>query len=311
VTRDRDRRSAASVRARLLHRAKRDGDEFQRVLVNYANERLLYRLSRSQHRDAFVLKGASLFALWQTDLPRPTKDIDLLGTGLPSPARLRQLFVDIVSVDVEPDGLTFDPSGVRAQPIREDAVYDGVRVTFVAKLGTAMISMQVDVGFGDAVEPMPEVLSYPTLLDMPAPSLRTYRREVVVAEKFHAMVILGLTNSRMKDYFDIAFLAQHFAFEAQMLSRALRATFSRRKTALPDELPIGLTDRFADDAQKRAQWSAFVRRVRGTKDASLTQAVSQVRAFVWPVASGTVPAPARWSGGPGSSPEWQLSGAPT
>lgn len=267
------------------------------MLVRYANERFLYRLSRSTHRAAFVLKGASLFALWQTGMPRPTKDVDLLGSGAPNPARLQQIFVEVLSLDVEPDGLTFDLASVKAQPIREEAVYDGVRITFGAQLGTAILALQVDVGFGDAVEPLPEEIRYPTLLDMPAPMLRAYRREVVVAEKFHAMVLLGLTNSRMKDYFDIAFLAARFPFEGAELARALQATFARRETAVPVELPVGLTDRFAQDSQKRAQWSAFVRRVRGETQSTLEQAVAQVRTFVWPAASAEPSFSARWSDG--------------
>jgi len=297
VTGERDRQSAASIRARLLTRAKQESEEFQRMLVRYANERLLYRLSRSTHRGAFVLKGASLFALWQTGMPRPTKDVDLLGSGTPSPERLRQVFVEILSLEVEPDGLTFDLASVKAQAIREDAVYDGVRITFGAQLGTAILALQVDVGFGDAVSPLPEEIQYPTLLDMPAPMLRAYRREVVVAEKFHAMVLLGLTNSRMKDYFDVAFLAARFPFEGAELAGALQATFARRETPIPLDLPVGLTDRFAQDAQKRAQWSAFVRRVRGDTQSTLEQVVAQVRAFVWPAASAGSSFGARWSDG--------------
>ena len=169
---------------------------------------------------------------------------------------------------------------IRAQPIREDAVYDGVKITLSAKLGTAVLALQVDVGFGDAVEPIPEEHSYPTLLDMPAPVLRVYRREVVVAEKFHAMVTLGLTKSRMKDYFDTAFLAEHFTFEAADLTRAIRATFVRRETAIPADLPIGISEHFVSDTQKRAQWKAFIRRVRSDATVSLDHTVEIVRAFV-------------------------------
>ena len=247
MTRQRDRASTASIRARLLERAKRDGEEFQRTLMQYANERVLYRLSRSAHAGAFVLKGASLFALWSGRMPRATKDVDLLGTGAPDPERLRAVFGEILSTDAEPDGMSFDLKSLHAAAIREEAIYEGVRVTFSATLGTARLALQIDVGFGDAVEPRPEEVDYPTLLDSPAPRLRAYRREVVVAEKFHAMVTLGTANSRMKDYFDIAFLAERFPFQGSELARAISATFSRRETRIPSELPIGLTDHFALD----------------------------------------------------------------
>lgn len=299
MTRERDRTSAASIRARLLNRAKRDGEELQRTLVQYGNERVLYRLSRSIHADAFVLKGASLFALWHGRIPRATKDIDLLGSGSPDASRLRDVFREIVSTDVEPDGLTFDLGSVHAEPIREESIYDGVRVTFRAALGTAQLALQVDVGFGDAVEPLPEEVHYPTLLASPAPKLRAYRREVLVAEKFHAMVELGLANSRMKDYFDIAFLAERFPFQGADLAQAIQATFARRQTPLPSMLPTGLAEAFALEASKRAQWAAFVRRVQGTAG-TLEEAVAIVRSFVWPptqAASARQPFDASWADG--------------
>jgi predicted nucleotidyltransferase component of viral defense system len=283
MTRERDRASAASIRARLLNRAKRDGEELQRTLVLYGNERVLYRLSRSAHVDAFVLKGASLFLLWNGRMPRATKDIDLLGIGAPDPSRLREVFREILSIDVEPDGLAFDLPSVNAEPIREDSIYDGVRVTFRALLGTARLALQVDVGFGDAVEPVPELVDYPTLLASPAPRLRAYRREVLIAEKFHAMVTLGLANSRMKDYFDIAFLAERFSFEGADLARAIQATFARRQTPLPAAVPFGLTEEFALDPSKRTQWVQFGRRVQAGAG-TLDDAVALVRSLVWPAA---------------------------
>jgi predicted nucleotidyltransferase component of viral defense system len=299
MTRQRDRASAASIRARLLERAKRDGEEFQRTLMHYANERVLYRLSCSAHAGAFVLKGASLFLLWNGRMPRATKDVDLLGSGVPDPERLRGVFREILSTAVESDGLSFELDSVKAEAIREEAVYDGVRVTFVAMLGTARLALQVDVGFGDAVEPMPEEVDYPTLLGSPAPKLRAYRREVVVAEKFHAMVALGLANSRMKDYFDIAFLAGRFPFQGVELARAIGATFSRRETPIPGEVPMGLTEQFALDEQKRVQWTQFVRRVQGSTG-TLGDAVTLVRTFVWPAAQAAAsgqPFTAAWASG--------------
>ena len=213
----RDRSSADSIRARLLERSKREGEEFQRTLVLYANERLLDRLANSSHASEFVLKGASLFVVWTGVIPRATKDVDLLGFGTPSPERLLNVFRSVLATPpTESDGLTFNSDSLRAQSIREDAVYDGVRLTFEARLGVARIVLQVDVGFGDAVEPAPELVQVPSMLDFAVVTLRGYRREVSIPEKFHAIVALGLVNSRMKDYFDIAYLARAFEFTCSL-----------------------------------------------------------------------------------------------
>jgi predicted nucleotidyltransferase component of viral defense system len=277
------RRSPASIRARLLDRSKREGTEFQRTLVLYGNERFLYRLSRSEHAQNFVLKGASLFTLWAGRVPRATKDVDLLGFGSPDPAGLLRLFHDVLSTSVEADGVEFELGSLRAEPIREDAVYDGVRITFRAHLGSAVIPIQVDVGFGDVTDPAPEMARFPSLLDLETAMLRVYRPEVAIAEKYHAMVELGLTNSRMKDYFDIAFLAGSREFEGETLGRAIRGTFARRQTPLPSTLPQGLQEAFAADAQKRSQWQAFVRRVDPDKQMPLVDAVRVARDLLWPV----------------------------
>jgi predicted nucleotidyltransferase component of viral defense system len=282
VTRTRNRQSPDSIRARLLDRAKREGEDYNRVLIRYANERVMYRLSRSTHSNAFILKGASLFAVWKVDLPRSTKDIDLLGSGSPDPLRLASVFRQVLSTQVEADGLIFDLETLHAKAIREEAVYDGVRLSFTGRLGTAELALQVDVGFGDAVEPGPESVVLPTLLDMAAPILRAYRREVVVAEKFHAMVMLGIVNSRLKDYFDVAYLASKFPFDGIALAQALVATFARRGTLLPQEPPVGITAEFATDAEKEKQWRSFLVNVHAGARQSLSACVAGVHAFVWP-----------------------------
>jgi predicted nucleotidyltransferase component of viral defense system len=298
----RDRGSAASVRARLLTLSRSRRESFQRVLTRFGHERLLYRLSKSEHVGGFVLKGATLFAIWTATPHRPTKDLDLLGFGSPSVERLVEVFRDVVTLEVEADGLVFDPQSIRATEIRGNREYDGIRLTMAATLGTARVPIQVDVGFGDATGLAPQELIVPTMLeDQPAPEIRAYRREVVIAEKFEAIVHLGLPNTRMKDYYDLLVLSRDFAFEGEDLERAVAATFERRGTAIPKECPEGLHDDFARDPGKLANWRAFLRRADLDTDWKLRSVVATLRGFLLPVAAGILtkrPA-GRWpNGGP-------------
>ena len=257
---DQPRNLSASVRQRLLNIAKRDGEAFDLVLTRYALERLLYRLGQSQYHGQFLLKGAMLFAVWGGESHRPTRDVDLLGFGSSELPQVVQIFQDICQEAVESDGLEFLPDTVRAMEIREDQEYQGVRVSFEARLGNAVIPIQIDIGYGDAVTPAPEDITYPTVLDFAAPKLRAYPIYTVVAEKFQAMVWLGIANSRMKDFYDIWIIMQKFPFEGHVLSTAIEATFARRKTPLPTEAPLALTLTFANDAGKQTQWKAFLRK---------------------------------------------------
>src|SRR5205085_11881243 len=254
-------------------------------LSRYARERLLYRLSTSDYRERFVLKGALLCSYWAGAPHRPTRDLDLLGRGEPDVALLDDGFRDLCRVEAEPDGLTFLEESVRGEKIKEEEEYEGVRLRLTATLGNARIPLQVDVGFGDAVVPPPEEVTFPTLLGMPAPRLRAYRRETVVAEKFEAMVKLGMLNSRMKDFYDVWELSWRFDFEGGVLSAAIRATFERRGTPVPAETPLALTPTFCDDAQKRAQWDGFLRKSRiDAAGKTLGEVAESVRDFVMPPA---------------------------
>lgn len=283
MTKDQPRNLAASVRSRLLALAKSRGEDFTFVLTRYGLERLLYRLGSSSYAGDFVLKGAMLFPLWSGSPHRSTKDLDLLGFGSPDVGRLVRVFRDVVAIPV-PDGIEFLPETVKAAPIREDGIYDGVRVTVGARLAVAKIHLQVDVGFGDAVSPAPRETSYPTMLDVPAPVLRAYPREAVVAEKLHAMVDLGLANSRMKDFFDLWFLATNFSFEGEALGESVRSTFARRETAIPEETPVALTSEFAGDQQKQIQWAAFVAKSRlADPSPDLAEVVAVLYRFLWPI----------------------------
>lgn len=274
---------AASVRARLLNVSKGSGEDFSYVLTRYALERLLARLERSTYRDAFALKGAMLFRVWSPALHRPTKDLDLLGMGAPDIPRLRSIFRDLCTVAVDDDGVTFDSKTVRAARIKEDAEYEGVRVNLTARIGSARLELQVDVAFGDAVTPAVVEVEFPTLLGAPPPKLRAYPRESVVAEKLEAMVHLGIANSRMKDFFDIWFLAQMFAFDGRVLSAAIGATFKRRGTPIPTEVPVALTPKFSGGTTKATQWNAFVTRGKlASAELSLAQVVTSIMPFLWP-----------------------------
>ncbi len=268
------------MRARLLNLAKLRGEDLDLVLKRYGIERLLYRVSQSAHRDAFILKGAMLFELWMGRAHRTTKDLDLLGSGSADIPRLEAIFRELCMLPVDPDGLAFFPESVKGTEIREDSLYQGVRVTLLARLGVARISLQVDIGFGDAVFPAPEEIEYPSLLGFPCPRLRAYSQATVVAEKFHAMVELGLVNSRLKDYLDIWTILQAFEVPPETLGQAIQATFQRRKTAVPSSLPIGLSRTFATDPQKQVQWKAFLRKTGADPNLKLEKVVSDLAGMI-------------------------------
>ena len=254
------RNMAASVRARLLNRARDSRQDFNLVLTRYAIERLLYRISVSPYADQFLLKGALLFDLW-FDIPhRPTRDADFLGFGSAALPRIERIFRELCTQESD-DGVVFTPESVKVSDIRKEANYDGVRVIMLGLIDGARCHVQIDIGFGDAVTPDPEEVDYPVILeDFAAPRLRVYPRYTVVAEKFEALTSLGIANSRMKDYFDLWILARHSDFDGTTLSRAVQATFDRRNTPLRLDPPLGLTDTFANDSQKNTQWRAFLKK---------------------------------------------------
>lgn len=289
---------SASVRAKLLELSRKHGEQFNFILTRYALERLLYRLGKT-NRDKFVLKGAMLFALWTARARhRPTVDMDLLAYGPPSLDTIRSIFQTAAALAAD-DGIAFFPETVQTAEIREDAFYSGIRVTMEGRLGKASIPLQIDIGFGDDVTPSPAETEYPTLLPMPAPVLRVYPRETVIAEKLHTMVERGLANSRMKDFYDIWFLARNFDFDGVLLGNAIRATFARRRTDLPNGLPFALSSTFTAAPAKQAQWKAFVTRTSTANGApDLAGVVDQIRVFLVPILDGlTSPtsSPRKWN----------------
>lgn len=303
MTREPLKNVAASVRDRLTQRARAAGENVQLILTRYAIERLLYRLSVSSHSDHFILKGAMLFSLWAPAPYRATGDLDLLGMGDPAADRLISVFRDILQVEAPDDGVAFAPETLRAEPTRPQDEYAGVRILFDASIAGARLPIQVDVGFGDSIVPEAQLIDYPSLLGMPNPRLKAYPPETVVAEKLEALVSLGVANSRMKDFFDLWAISQTFDFDGAVLARAIRATFERRGTQFPADAPFGLSDNFAGDAGKQAQWRAFLRRAElALAPAPLSQLISTIRAFLMPLlraASSSAASPKHWPrGGP-------------
>jgi predicted nucleotidyltransferase component of viral defense system len=277
---------AASVRARLLNVARAQGVDFNQVLVRFALERILYRMTQSPHADRFLLKGALLFTLWY-DMPhRATRDADLLGFGASDPDSVAQVFRDIAAVAVD-DGIVFDPASVMVEDIRKEAGYGGVRVIIAGDLARARCKTQIDVGFGDAVTPAPVESVYPVLLaDLPAPRLRAYPTYTVIAEKLHAIVLLGMTNSRLKDYFDLSVLLERETLNTDLLAQAIQATFERRGMAVPEALPVGLTDEFSQDASRQALRLAFLKKNQLVPE-PLPAVVGRLRAALTPTFSTT------------------------
>jgi hypothetical protein len=249
----------ASIRARLKNISKESGRPFAEILQYYSMERFLYRLSLSQHSKCFILKGALMLRVWESSEIRPTMDIDMLGITSNYEQSLLKQIRDVLKVKVEPDGLTFDERSLKTEQITEDADYQGTRIRFRGALGTARIGMQIDFGFGDELFPGPEQLKFPPILDLPAPILLCYTRESAIAEKFEAMIKLGALNSRMKDFYDIWLLSRQFEFSGTSLLEAVKKTFSRRNTVVPETIDA-FDEEFAN--KKQTQWNAFRKKLK-------------------------------------------------
>ena len=273
----------ASIRQRLLNISKERNEDPNLVFIRYAVERLLYRITRSKQSGQFILKGAMLLATWTGRPHRPTKDLDLLGSGDSSSERIQKIFHNICEVEVEPDGLEFSTESIQVTEIREGLEYPGQRVKLEARLGNARINVQIDIGFGDTVVPKAIKIEYPTLLNMPAPHIHAYPPETVVAEKFQSMVSLGMLNSRMKDYYDLRMIAKEFQFDGNTMAKAIKATFNRRNTDIPTETPVALTEEFFSNQEKITQWQAFLRRSK-LEDTSveLSQVINELCKFLLP-----------------------------
>lgn len=274
------RNIAASVRQRLLNKARTEKRPFNELLQYYAMERFLYRLSVSSCKDRFVLKGALMLRVWDSPEIRPTMDIDLLGKTSNEATRILAQFREMILLPVEDDGIVFDPESLQSETITEEADYTGLRITFKGFLDTARVNMQIDIGFGDEVFPEPERNDFPVILDSPVPRIFCYSRESVIAEKFHVMVKLGMINSRMKDFYDIWLLSRLFTFDRQTLEKAIRLTFEHREQKMPPVI-IAFSEAFI--VAKQPQWLAFSNRVGQDVPEEFDTIVSQIEAFLIPV----------------------------
>jgi predicted nucleotidyltransferase component of viral defense system len=256
---------AASVQARLQRQAAERGRQYQEILHYYAIERFLHRLSHSEYKRRFVLKGGLSFFGWEVDLRRPTRDIDFQSFMDTTQEQLRKIIEEICSTPYEKDGMIFDTEKMRVDRIMEEKEKGGFRFRFLAFLGRSRVMMQIDISIGNGITPPQEmVIEYPTLLDMPPFELYSYNMETAIAEKVEAMVLLGGFNGRLKDYFDIYHLANTCSFDGPILVKALQATFANRKTAFPKGIPPALTDDFAVGRQE--EWLAFVNKNSYSQD---------------------------------------------
>ncbi len=275
----------ASIRQKLSNLAQQRNDDFGLILTKYGLERILFRLSKSKYRNIFVLKGALLFELWTKERHRPTRDADFLATGDSSPVRFVHIFRELSAFEFPDDALRFDAKTVKAERIKENADYEGVRVTLIAFLDKAQIPIQIDIGFGDTITPGPIETDYPTLLDLPSPYLLAYPHETVISEKLEAIVKLGIANTRMKDFHDLHSLSNMFNFDGQILAEAIRATFLKRGTELPSEgIPLAFTPEFYEDQMKVKQWNAFCNKNKSyVQQTELKDIVAGLASFLVPV----------------------------
>ena len=289
--------NSASVLARLLALARERGDDYSLMLNRFGLERLLHRLSVSGYSNSFLLKGALLFSLWYDQPHRPTRDADLLAFGPSDPDQLVRTFREIAAIPLD-DGISFDADSVRAEPIRDENFYGGTRIRLVGHVASARCALQIDVGFGDAVTPEAQRVAFPALLaGFELPMLRVYPVYSVIAEKYHAMVILGLANSRMKDFYDLGTIAARTELDGRMLANAIAATFQRRVTPLPAEPPVALTKEFGASGAKQRQWQAFLHKNR-LAAGELSETNGLLYTLLWPatqIATSGSTATALWS----------------
>ncbi len=285
---EKTRNISASVHQRLLNKARQSSRPFNELLQHFAIERFLYRLSKSPHRDRFILKGALMFSVWTGSMSRPTMDIDLLGKIENSPEVIVSVIKDTCEIDVENDGIILDKDTVTAERITEDADYKGVRVLLRGSLGSIKLLLQIDIGFGDVIIPEPGQVKYPVLLDFPAPEIKGYTMESTIAEKFQAMVKLGLLNSRMKDFYDIWFLSRLFDFKGESMVEAIERTFEKRNTPVSID-PTIFTPAFMKDDNKQVQWHGFIDKAKLIEAPKSFESVSAaIKTFLQPAVASII-----------------------
>ncbi len=247
----------ASIHARLLNEAKARGESFDQVRQYFAIERFLFRLSKTEWAERFVVKGAIMLRAWGTPLGRPTRDIDFLGHVDNSSEAVAVAVRDCLAFDYPDDGIVFDHEIETAEINTEDA-YPGVRVVLRGNLDGGIFKLQLDISIDDAVVPDPEWVDYPTLLDLDAPRILAYQPTTALAEKYETIVSKGITNSRLRDYYDIWLLSTSHPFDGAELTASIGATFSHRGTPMPSEVPPGLTESFYANSDAQSRWKSFL-----------------------------------------------------
>ncbi|MCK4642553.1 nucleotidyl transferase AbiEii/AbiGii toxin family protein [bacterium] len=272
-----------SIKQRLLNLARSNGEDYNHVLVLYGIERFLYRLSLSKYANLFILKGALLLYCLKGNTHRMTSDIDLLCSRKFNSEELESIIKEICNVNGQSDGLVFQTETLKISAIKKEDDYGGIRVKLKAKLGNSIISTQLDIGFGDYVFPKPHECKYPTLLNLSAPQIIAYSLETSIAEKFHAMVKNGMFNSRLKDFYDIWIMSSNYDFQGNLLQTAIAGTFKRRRTQLPSNTPVALSDEFAQDQNKNKQWKGFCNRIGVEKNLLLEDIIGEISIFLMPI----------------------------
>lgn len=279
------RNLSQSIRAKLLQRSKQKKVDFNNEVTRYALERFLYRLSQSEYKNKFVLKGATLFKVWNGEPHRPTKDLDLLGFGESDIPEIEKEIKAVCEIQCE-DGIDLHPQSVTGETIKEDQEYEGIRIYINYTLAKNRGKIQLDIGFGDVITPEPLEREIPTEFDLPVPSLRIYPPETVIAEKFQAMVSLGISNSRMKDFYDILFISRNFELNGDLLKQAIEATFNRRQTSISEEIPLVFSTEFTQDSKRQQAWQAFVNRNKlPVSEESFSDIIEEIKDFLIPVYS--------------------------
>jgi len=287
---DKDKKwKAASVHQKLLNRARETNRPFNELLQYYAMERFLYRVSRSEYVEQFILKGALLLRISGISKIRSTRDIDFLGMDDAGIEKMKAVIADCCNVQVAEDGLQFESNDIEADEIRENQVYQGYRFRVKGNLGNAKIYIQIDMGFGDIVTPDPIWVEFPTVLDEENPRIRAYTLETAIAEKYQAMIDLDLLNSRMKDFYDIWFLSSNLEFDGAILQQAIEQTFERRRTDLPAEKPVVFKELFYADKNKVTQWRAFKKKIEQEDlPSDFRTVIEEVEKFIWPPTEGLI-----------------------
>jgi len=273
----------ASIRDRLLNKSKELKRPFLEILQYYAMERFLYRLSISDFSKNFYLKGALLFKIWNPEMHRATMDIDMLAKTLNKRENLEKICKKICNIQSIPDdGIQFDVKSIKSSEIQIEAEYGGIRLEFEAELNKAIISMQVDIGFGDIITPKPQSIIFPTILNLPPPHLQGYTPESVIAEKLEVMVKRELTNSRMKDFYDIWILSKSSFVQKDKLIQAIQKTFQHRGTIIPIH-PFCLTTDFSNHPEKQNQWNAWIKKMTISSTISLPDIISELKTYLLPI----------------------------